>query len=211
MFWAACTACTAISIHAPREGSDANTPEMLHKRAISIHAPREGSDRRLAALYGWSTVFLSTLPARGATSVILKRGWCHFDFYPRSPRGERQRPQLPAAGQSKISIHAPREGSDRVGQGVLSISDDFYPRSPRGERRVTKSTSRALVVFLSTLPARGATNCLALGFKRVRNFYPRSPRGERQLSSSWIQEGTEFLSTLPARGATRRTTSTTSS
>ena len=57
--------------------------------AISIHAPREGSDRRcLAQMPGWAQ-FLSTLPARGATS--------------RQQHGRHV---------EQISIHAPREGSD---------------------------------------------------------------------------------------------------
>ena len=60
--------------------------------------------------------FLSTLPARGATV---------FD--------ETYTPDIP------ISIHAPREGSDRspkvFGSGGLC---NFYPRSPRGERPVCR-------------------------------------------------------------------------
>ena len=58
---------------------------------------------------------------------------------------------------SGISIHAPREGSDKAGPlpqgGVLY----FYPRSPRGERRSG----------MPIVPSRS-------------HFYPRSPRGERQ-------------------------------
>ena len=58
----------SISIHAPREGSDVDgvvEPEV--DRVISIHAPREGSD--LIGFYRCSRpdLFLSTLPARGAT------------------------------------------------------------------------------------------------------------------------------------------------
>ena len=34
-----------ISIHAPREGSDHAAIEWYIKASISIHAPREGSDR----------------------------------------------------------------------------------------------------------------------------------------------------------------------
>ena len=38
-------AAKAISIHAPREGCDAQLPSPLHlKGLISIHAPREGCD-----------------------------------------------------------------------------------------------------------------------------------------------------------------------
>ena len=57
-------------------------------------------------------IFLSTLPARGATH----RG---LDF-------------VKAGGQ--ISIHAPREGSDYLRDGARKSQKDFYPRSPRGER-----------------------------------------------------------------------------
>ena len=36
---------TIISIHAPREGSDASYSRPFYLTDISIHAPREGSDR----------------------------------------------------------------------------------------------------------------------------------------------------------------------
>ena len=58
---------SAISIHAPREGSDELTAKQKAFVQISIHAPREGSDTRLA----------DSRPGR-------------TDFYPRSPRGERR-------------------------------------------------------------------------------------------------------------------------
>ena len=130
--------CAAISIHAPREGSDERYPltavgiapfqSTLPARGatmaghyfgrsqwISIHAPREGSDN------GW------------ATRIAMQR---HFN--PRSPRGERRatikhrtaniaifQSTLPARGATAdlhiiiggancISIHAPREGSDSL-------------------------------------------------------------------------------------------------
>ena len=38
--------CKAISIHAPREGSDADGHGPQPVQQISIHAPREGSDER---------------------------------------------------------------------------------------------------------------------------------------------------------------------
>ena len=79
-----------ISIHAPREGSDAGRDDLREGVGISIHAPREGSDSaRPAAASTSLMLFLSTLPARGATLV--------------SP---------PVSAQIAISIHAPREGSD---------------------------------------------------------------------------------------------------
>ena len=58
----------AISIHAPREGGDAqmsrNTPSILR---ITIHAPRAGGDVGLNSDGNTRNVFQSTPPARGAT------------------------------------------------------------------------------------------------------------------------------------------------
>ena len=103
-----------ISIHAPREGSDAaalltSGPDheflsTLPARGatvlaqlvlgavirISIHAPREGSDLFFLTMSFTFPLFLSTLPARGATGLYSR---------------VRQ-------GLHRISIHAPREGSD---------------------------------------------------------------------------------------------------
>ena len=61
-----------ISIHAPREGSDRTGVRCRGRPAISIHAPREGSD---LSGYVWdekAALFLSTLPARGATPFFLR-------------------------------------------------------------------------------------------------------------------------------------------
>ena len=39
-------------------------------------------------------------------------------FYPRSPRGERRKGHPGRDGQERISIHAPREGSDGIAIGA---------------------------------------------------------------------------------------------
>ena len=57
----------AISIHAPRTGSDENLLHTVRDYIISIHAPRTGSD--------------GTAAVRGAAAT---------DFNPRSPHGERR-------------------------------------------------------------------------------------------------------------------------
>ena len=56
-----------ISIHAPREGSDRVKAGRTLQLVISIHAPREGSDVLSFEVTHRPLVFLSTLPARGAT------------------------------------------------------------------------------------------------------------------------------------------------
>ena len=150
-----------------------------------------------------SLLFLSTLPARGATVFWTPNHMIFADFYPRSPRGERP---VSAYIVSKIKLY-------------------FYPRSPRGERRAADATSKTTYEqFLSTLPARGATlsHLYYTGGKTISihapregsdpgrrrpwppapNFYPRSPRGERHFLLDDNPSLDEFLSTLPARGAT---------
>ena len=83
--------CTnrAISIHAPRMGSDTLNSMKEEKDHISIHAPRMGSDES-PVIINPVVQFQSTLPAWGAT----------FDNLPT------------LSAQFIISIHAPRMGSD---------------------------------------------------------------------------------------------------
>ena len=79
----------AISIHAPRVGSDHNLALVGVVAVISIHAPRVGSD------------------FSGLRCLEF-----HGDFNPRSPCGERLEIDEAVAGRIVISIHAPRVGSD---------------------------------------------------------------------------------------------------
>ena len=57
--------------------------------AISIHAPRTGSDSRAASRRQSRQQFQSTLPARGATPQNQAAGLRLGNFNPRSPHGER--------------------------------------------------------------------------------------------------------------------------
>ena len=100
-----------ISIHAPREGSDAFPLDGRCHLDISIHAPREGSDAFKVVGAFRVSGFLSTLPARGATplrglEVILLIISIH------APREGSDLPLDLVFVCLHISIHAPREGSD---------------------------------------------------------------------------------------------------
>ena len=124
----------------------------------------------------------------------------------------------------KVSIHAPRAGSDmdvaHIGwRGDVSI---HAPRAGSDGVGVVYRQDRGQ--FQSTLPARGATDVLPVGppFRDVsihapragsdsmchpvmdppKGFNPRSPRGERQRTLDKEAISDEFQSTLPARGAT---------
>ena len=124
----------AISIHAPRVGSDSKAVyypppyrnfnprspcgERLYYEIfdyfcayISIHAPRVGSD------------ITDTSPTR------ITR-----NFNPRSPCGERLFDFSRISATIRISIHAPRVGSDFRLFPYICHYKNFNPRSPCGER-----------------------------------------------------------------------------
>ena len=79
-------------------------------------------------------IFLSTLPARGATTAFA----AHFravEFLSTLPARGATKQVNDACDRRKISIHAPREGSDDFCAGCINVDSlYFYPRSPRGER-----------------------------------------------------------------------------
>ena len=147
-----------ISIHAPRMGSDPDTttPAAVHD-TISIHAPRMGSDPCRSGCRNYDAISIHA-PRMGSDSpsALPKSGFSHFNprspdgerlpvsrfampspsnFNPRSPDGERLTNGGIHCLRLKISIHAPRMGSDLW----------------RG------STTRPRMRFQSTLPGWGAT------------------------------------------------------
>ena len=170
----------AISIHAPRVGSDPGLDVVVTDPAdISIHAPRVGSDpqprrisggshyfyprspcgeRRLPTLLAvWQRIFLSTLPVWGATGGdhIFRQAQCTFlstlPVWGATKVGPQAGPGL------MISIHAPRVGSDKAPTtphwtGSISI---HAPRVGSDSNIMTAPVSR--ILFLSTLPVWGAT------------------------------------------------------
>ena len=142
--------------------------------------PRSPRGERLMPVIMWALSLANFNPRspRGERLGVGKYRDVLADFNPRSPRGERLWQKNCILFWSRISIHAPREGSDfcarasradslisihapREGSDLfffarLTFARNFNPRSPRGERR------------------RGAPS-----FARQGDFNPRSPRGER--------------------------------
>ena len=163
----------------PARGATFQINEDARHNGISIHAPRKGSD---------------PTRQRGQNDT------CHFN--PRSPQGERRpcccpnspsirefQSTLPARGATltswitwtwkRISIHAPRKGSDPC----------CCPNSP------------SIREFQSTLPARGATKlqaCICILYK----FQSTLPARGATASGGVVLCDQVFQSTLPARGAT---------
>ena len=142
-----------------------------------------------------------------------------LNFNPRSPCGER------FCDSRRISIHAPRAGSDVKKRHKAAILKLFQSTLPvRGATRFAPDVCRGLL-FQSTLPVRGATfgrragdsgagyfnPRSPCGERRITflvccanccNFNPRSPCGERRLNVQNIHISFLFQSTLPVRGAT---------
>ena len=146
-----------ISIHALLAESDLYQILLLCGRLISIHALLAESD--LAGPSG--PAFL-------------------YNFYPRSPCGERPRKSQSSGAGIRISIHALLAESDvtvlgiqhKVGISIhallaesdgrisdaVNLTEYFYPRSPCGERHVAAPLHRRREQFLSTLSLRRATH-----------------------------------------------------
>ena len=215
-----------ISIHAPREGSDSSYSPC---RCACCHFyPRSPRGERPSQKDMWHRkgVFLSTLPARGAT----------YDAYLHARQGKRFLSTLPARGATQcgqgsshsscvISIHAPREGSDIPCITGKMPPVQFLSTLPArgatwigghsaGQRGISIHAPREgsdfckppfwmrLCTFLSTLPARGATKGPHVGEKAVEFLSTLPARGATagKYDPRW---DSRFLSTLPARGATK--------
>ena len=169
---------SSISIHAPREGSDARQRRSARRYRyfyprsprgerrycgaepeaacrISIHAPREGSDRIIRTTCGEDAISIHA-PREGSDPLRRERGVSGRHFYPRSPRGERRHVPSNHSKSFSISIHAPREGSD-------------LPRRPL---RLHPGIS-------IHAPREGSDRFPAAQNAHPDHFYPRSPRGER--------------------------------
>ena len=171
----------SISIHAPREGSDFLPQQHPYLIGISIHAPREGSDAALEDLphrgpdfyprsprgerpsppgsCPWYGRFLSTLPARGATTCFSIRSANFSAISIHAPRegSDHLQPVCPD-GALPISIHAPREGSDAVDARPANTDPSISIHAPReGSDPGRMAWPPHTAGFLSTLPARGAT------------------------------------------------------
>ena len=147
--------------------------------AISIHAPRTGSDKRIDAAFFCVTVFQSTLPARGAT-LSLKREFDRVIFQSTLPARGATAAQISVHAQEFISIHAPRTGSDQRGERNCRWNKyDFNPRSPHGERlegRKKKGVTQDISIHA---PRTGSDRWWGRDGRRGGNFNPRSPHGER--------------------------------
>ena len=125
--------------------------------------------------------FQSTLPVGGATP-----DWGDF-FEP-----------------IKISIHAPRGGSDIQHQNRKWQYHHFNPRSPWGERPGVWKVDRLELLISIHAPRGGSDKRLNTIRNGEGNFNPRSPWGERLQTKIKQDSMIVFQSTLPVGGATQK-------
>ena len=133
-----------------------------HANCISIHALLAESDK-LAACDGLAdAVFLSTLSLRRATALEGVVTFQQYDFYPRSPCGERRIKLRVSMSFVDISIHALLAESDHEIQWEDIRYESISIHALLAESdldRLTDFTRDA--VFLSTLSLRRATSTAA--------------------------------------------------
>ena len=191
----------AISIHAPRTGSDHENPADGNTQGISIHAPRTGSDpwyrqlrmqshhfnprsphgeRRASCLEQFDfEEFQSTLPARGATSTFPQE-----------------------TGTSQFQSTLPARGAT-VSPQKSTRTTNFNPRSPHGERQGKGASPQPSPHISIHAPRTGSDAHARCPCSRQRAFQSTLPaRGATTLTERIGALAQLFQSTLPARGAT---------
>ena len=172
-----------ISIHTPHAGSDEIDFQPHSPLSISIHTPHAGSDIRLFDSCRLKLTFQSTLPMRGATSLIPTQLSASANFNPHSPCGERRvttfnhgvvfphfNPHSPCGERLfcaqvdvvyiQISIHTPHAGSDVSAVSSPSIQTCISIHTPH-------AGSDAVLGCCKTI-------CCT-------DFNPHSPCGERHV------------------------------
>ena len=146
------------------------------------------------------SISIHALLAESDPNLNKKKPLQDFNFYPRSPCGERQ--DTPSTSIPNPDFYPRSPCGERHSRFRITYRFSyFYPRSPCGERLIgvipwrrswlflstlslRRATfvalfSRGSTIFLSTLSLRRATKKGSGKSTTLTNFYPRSPCGER--------------------------------
>ncbi len=168
---------------------------------ISIPAPRAGSDVAPKRPLTVDELFQSPLPVRGATLLATAIFLNMIDFNPRSPCGER-----PARGNggvfiSRISIPAPRAGSDVWLRLLSAFQQYFIPAPVRGANTCGRPIHQNLEYFNPRSPCGERPSHLP-SFFNDRDINPRAPCGGATSIFRVVVQKFEISIPLPVRGAT---------
>ena len=131
------------------------------------------------AVWRTSTQFQSTLPAGGATMTIHQNDKdARISIH--APRGGSDQKATTEFDAKAISIHAPRGGSVLLLVQIIPHRiTDFNPRSPRGERQIACKCKRKGIQISIHAPRGGSDLRGVHSALQTTDFNPRSPRGER--------------------------------
>ena len=154
---------------------------------------------------GSRVTYVISIHALLAESDTILREWLRqaYDFYPRSPCGERHGRYMDDFFLIHISIHALLAESDGVGYSAGRGFRDFYPRSPCGERRRKRRLkNNGFTISIHALLAESdvrramkttvfSTFLSTLSLRRATVPY-----------DIFVKQGIVFLSTLSLRRAT---------
>ena len=192
-----------VSIHAPRVGSDNSPP--ASSAVESCFNPRSPCGERRSARIASCRVatFQSTLPVWGATPSDC-----------RSSRTTRVSIHAPRVGSDVLrcfsllangrSIHAPRVGSDELERLKGDVAKCFNPRSPCGERRYTpRETFPSAGVSIHAPRVGSDAEWVYITRASNLSFNPRSPCGERRRSRRWCAAGSDVSIHAPRVGSDR--------
>ena len=172
----------SISIHAPLAGCDHNSKSRKTRRRYFNPRTPCGVRRAGARTGSSATIFQSTRPLRGATSLPSLQIRARPSFQSTRPlRGATCSGHAGISLVALISIHAPLAGRDSAGL-IFRLS---------------------LPSFQSTRPLRGATGDHAQHLHAPHYFNPRAPCGARLYAPVASAQRKKFQSTRPLRGATR--------
>ena len=158
MFGPPCPWRKFLSTLPARGATDVAYRHPLHAD-ISIHAPREGSDTAAGRCARLPAYFYPRSPRgeRPAHPGILPQP--AGDFYPRSPRGERPRRAICWAAPAYFYPRSPRGERHIFSSGVRVVKRISIHAPREGSDPQACAFAGPAVRFLSTLPARGATGC----------------------------------------------------
>ena len=132
-----------------------------------------------SSMWPVSWKFQSTLPGWGATCPRRCRSCRRWHFNPRSPDGERLRGHVPPVRRVRISIHAPRMGSDSWRPRATVIIMIFQSTLPGwGATLMLLEAVHGIVISIHA-PRMGSDHTPSLAGFDCKDFNPRSPDGER--------------------------------
>ena len=162
----------------PQGGATLKSFFLRRGLCISIHAPRKGERPLQKAIHHYTSLFQSTLPARGSDSGrrIRLGGAGHFN--PRSPQGGATPWGWQLSGNFPyFNPRSPQGGATRAPARGAAALANFNPRSPQGGATMVGKSQRKKSKFQSTLPARGSDYSNGGRHHKNADFNPRSPQG----------------------------------